>query len=182
VASIASTIVGTLPSRNVPDLGADCFVGVPRIILNGYVEPAPPPRPSVLPSDAIGVGNTEPNKPASLSLVISPDVSSTNHEWPAGVADCRQCIDDPVCASSSEISAILKSEPTRSAFVDEADGFEVEARPFTVDAFAFGVGAADVLARRRSDNDVGKSNAVPNKSLCGKGGDIVINRDSRIVF
>nr|WP_263489892.1 hypothetical protein [Mesorhizobium sp. BR1-1-12] len=153
-----------------------------NIILNGYVDPAPPPLPPAIPSEAIGVGNTESDKPASLALVVGADVSSTDHKRPAGVADCFQRIDDPVCASSSEISAILKSEPTRSAFVDKADGFEVEAAPFAVDTFALGVGAADVLARRAADDDVGKSNTIPNKSLCGKGGDVVINRDSGVVL
>jgi hypothetical protein len=114
--------------------------------------------------------------------MVGADVSSTNHEWPAGVADCRQCIDNPVCASSSEISAIFKSEPTRSAFVDDANGFEVEAAALSIDAFAFCVGTADVLARRAADNDIGKSDAIPNKSACCEGGDVVINRDSRVVL
>jgi hypothetical protein len=114
--------------------------------------------------------------------VVGADVSSTNHEWPAGVADCRQCIDDPVCASSSEISAILKSEPTRAAFVDKSDGLEVETASLSVDAFAFCVGAADILARRASDDDIWKSNTVPNKSVCGKSCDVVINWHSRIIF
>lgn len=130
---------------------------------------------------AVGVP-IKPDEPASLALVIGADVSSTDHEWPAGVADCRQRIDDPVCASSSEISAILKSEPTRSAFVDKPDRFEVEPAALSVDALAFGVGAADVLAWRRADDDVGKSMTVPNKSVCSKGGDVVINRDSRVVL
>jgi hypothetical protein len=114
--------------------------------------------------------------------MIGPDVSSTDHKRPAGVADCLQCIDDPVCASSSEISAILKSEPTRSAFINKADGFKVELASLAVDAFAFGVCAADVLARRTADDDIGKVTNVPNKSLCGKGGDVVINGDSGIVL
>nr|OAP95122.1 hypothetical protein A4U53_18035 [Rhizobium leguminosarum] len=122
------------------------------------------------------------DEPASLAFVVGADVSSTNHEWPAGVADCRQRIDDPVCSSSSEISAIFKSEPTRSAFVDDADGFEVEAGALSVDAFAFCVGAANVLARRAADDDIGKSDTIPNKSVCCECSDVVINRNSRIVL
>jgi hypothetical protein len=114
--------------------------------------------------------------------VVRADISSTDHKRPAGVADGLQRIDDPVCASSSEISAILKSEPTRAAFVDKSDGLEVETASLSVDAFAFGIGAADVLARRAADDDVGKSNTVPNKSVCGKSCDVVINWHSRIVF
>ena len=148
----------------------------------GYVEPAPPPFPSRIPSDAIGVANLEPDEPASLALMVGPDVSSTDHKRPAGVADGLQSIDDPVCASSSEISAILKSEPTRPAFVDKSDSLEVEAASLAVDAFAFGVRAADVLAGRRADDDVGKSDTVPNKSVCGKGCDVVINRHSGVVL
>jgi hypothetical protein len=129
-----------------------------------------------------GVASIEADEPASLSFVVSADVSSTNHEWPAGVADCRQRIDDPVSASSSEISAIFKSEPTRPAFVDKSDSLEVEAASLSVDALAFGVGAADVLARRRADDDVGKSNTVPNKSVCGECGDIVIDGNSGVIL
>ncbi|MDO8800068.1 MAG: hypothetical protein Q7J39_06995 [Phenylobacterium sp.] len=68
-------------------------------------------------------------------------VANTDHEWPAGVAEFRQCIDDPVCPASSEISAVLKSEPTRADLSDDADSFEEEAGSFAVDAFALGVGA-----------------------------------------
>ena len=66
-------------------------------------------------------------EPAAGSLVIGPDVASTNHDRPAGVADCLQRSDDGVSAASSEISAVFKSCPTRSDFSDDADCFEVEA-------------------------------------------------------
>jgi hypothetical protein len=80
--------------------------------------------------------------------MVCAGIVSTNHEEPAGVVECFQCGLDPVSAPSSEISAVLKSEPTRSALSDNADGFEVEARPLAIDTLAFGVSAADVLARR----------------------------------
>lgn len=82
-------------------------------------------------------------------------VASTDHERPAGVAEFFQCSEHEVCASSSEISAVLKSEPTRADFSDDADGFEVETAPLAFDAFAFGVGWADVLARGAPDDDSG---------------------------
>lgn len=105
-----------------------------------------------------GVGNlgdVASDDPAPGALVIGSDVASTNHERPAGVAECFQRSENGVSAPSSEIRAVFKSEPTRAAFSDEADGIEVEAAALAFDAFAFGVGAADVLARRAADDDVG---------------------------
>ncbi|MDK8187733.1 hypothetical protein QP731_17500, partial [Sphingomonas sp. UMB7805-LC452B] len=159
--------------------------GVLRICRNGYVEPAPPPAPSFIPSDAIGVGNlckVAPDEPAAGSLVIGSDVASTNHDRPAGVADCLQCSDDGVSAPSSEIRAVLKSEPTRTDLSDDADGFEVEARALPFDAAAFGVGAADVLAGRGADDDGRKPSKISEKSVCRKGADIVVNLHAWIVF
>lgn len=85
--------------------------------------------------------------------MVGADVASTDHKRPAGVADGLQRSEDGVSAPSSEISAVLKSEPTRADFSDDADGFEVEAAPLAFDALAFGVGWADVLAGRASDDD-----------------------------
>lgn len=114
--------------------------------------------------------------------MVGAEVSSTNHAWPAGVADCLQRSADGVKAPSSEISAVLKSEPTRAALSDEADGFEVEARPLAFDAAAFGVGAADVLAWGTADNDGRKSSKIAEKSVCRKGADIVIDLHVRVIF
>jgi len=158
--------------------------GVERIIRNGYVEPEPPPAESDR-SEAIGVGNLREiasDEPASGPFMIGADVSSTNHDRPAGVADCLQRSEDGVSAPSSEIRAVLKSEPTRSAFVDDADRFEVEARPLPIDTFAFGVGAADVLAGRASDDDGRKSSKISEKSVCRKGADIIVNLHAGVVF
>jgi hypothetical protein len=158
--------------------------GVLRICRKGYVDPDPPPHASER-SEAIGVGNlckVAPDEPAAGSLVIGSDVASTNHDRPAGVADCLQCSDDGVSAPSSEISAVLKSEPTRADFSDDADGFEVEARALAFDAFPLGVGAADILAGRRADDDGRKSSKISEKSVCRKGADIVVNLHAWIVF
>jgi len=87
--------------------------------------------------------------------MVGADVASTDHKRPAGVAEFFQCREGEVCASSSEISAVLKSEPTRADFSDDAGCFEVEAAALAFDAFTFGVGGADVLAGRASDNDSG---------------------------
>jgi hypothetical protein len=182
VGSNASTIVGDLPLAKSSDRGADFFVGVPIITFHGLHESHFCMESAAKFPLVVGVANLEPSEPASLALVVGPDVSSTDHKRPAGVADGLQRIDDPVCASSSEISAILKSEPTRLAFVDKSDGLEIEATALAVDALAFGVRAADVLAGRRPDDDVGKPNTVPNKSVCGKGCDVVIDMHSGVVL
>ena len=122
------------------------------------------------------------DEPCSGSLVVGPDVASTNHERPAGVAERLQRSEDGVSAPSSEISAVLKSEPTRSHLSNDADGFEVEAGALALDALALGVGAADVLARGTADNDGRKSSKISAKSVCRKGADIVVEPDMRIVL
>nr|WP_237350438.1 MULTISPECIES: hypothetical protein [Rhizobium] len=170
---------------NASDRGADCLVGVPKIILNGYVDPAPPPAPSFMPSEAIGVGNLldiAADDPASGPLVIGSDVASTNHERPAGVAECFQCSEDGISAASSEVRAVFKSEPTRADFSDDADCFEVEPAARAFDAFAFGVGAGDVLARGASNDDGWKSPKISNKLICCERADIVINANPWIVL
>lgn len=136
-------------------------------------------------SEARGVDNlcgVAPDEPASRPLVVGPDVSSTNHERPAGVADCLQRSEDGVSAPSSEIRAVFKSEPTRAAFSDEADGFEEEPRPLAFNAFALCISAADVLAGRASDDNVREKSEVGNKSPCVKGTYIVIDRYPRVVL
>jgi hypothetical protein len=122
------------------------------------------------------------DEPSAGSFVVGFDVTSTNHDRPAGVADCFQCSDDGVSSPSSEISAVLKSEPTRAALSNDADRFEVEARPLAFDATAFGVGAADVLAWGTADNDGRKSSKISEKSVCRKGADIVIDLHVRVIL
>jgi hypothetical protein len=110
------------------------------------------------------------------------DISSTHHARFDGVAERLQRIEQPVRAASSEVSAVLKSEPARAAFSDQPDGFEVESRPRAVDAFAPCVGAADVLARRAARDKVGQETNVGNKSPCGEGADVVVEADMGIVL
>jgi len=59
--------------------------------------------------------------------MVGADIRSTHHARFAGVAERFQLIEQPVSAASSEISAVLKSEPARAAISDQADRFEVEA-------------------------------------------------------
>jgi hypothetical protein len=114
--------------------------------------------------------------------VVGADIASTNHERPAGVAELFQCSEDGVSAASSEISAVLKSEPTRADFSDDADCLEEEARPLAFDALAFGVGGADVLAGRTSDDDAGAKPEIAKKLLSGESSDIVVHPDARVVL
>nr|WP_236626853.1 hypothetical protein [Sphingomonas sp. MM-1] len=123
-----------------------------------------------------------PDEPGPGAFMVGPDVSSTNHERPAGVADCLQSREHGVRAPSSEISAVLKSEPTRAALSDEADGFEVEARPFAFDTFSLGVGATDVLAGRASDDDGWKVSEIVEKSACAEGSNVIIDLHAGVVF
>nr|WP_237267717.1 hypothetical protein [Tardibacter chloracetimidivorans] len=134
---------------------------------------------------AVGVCNllkVASDEPTPGPFVIGADVPSTYHERPAGVVERFQCSEHGVSAPSSEISAVLKSEPTRAALSDKADGFEIEAGPFAFDATAFGVGAADVLTRRASGDEVGKVSEISQKPLCREGSYIVIKADPRVVL
>tara|TARA_A100001391_G_scaffold65878_6_gene41544 strand:- start:16217 stop:16732 length:516 start_codon:yes stop_codon:yes gene_type:complete len=114
--------------------------------------------------------------------MVGADIVSTHHTRFAGVAERLQFIEQPVSAASSEISAVLKSEPTRAAISDQADGFEVETRPFAVDPFAFRVGAGDVLAGRAADDDVWEATDVGNKSSCREGANVLVESDMGIVL
>lgn len=82
---------------------------------------------------------------------------------------------DPVIAENSEARRVLKRAPNRSDFPDDADGLEEEAAALAIDALAFGVGRADVLARRASDDDIGEASEISQKSSCGKLSDIGIH-------
>jgi hypothetical protein len=124
----------------------------------------------------------EADKPGSFALMVGADVSSTHHAWFAGVAERRQRIEQPVSAPSSEMSAVLKSEPARAAVSDQPDGFEVEPRPLAVDPAPARVGDRDVLAGRTADDDVGQEAEVGNKSGCVEGTDILVEADMGIVL
>lgn len=114
--------------------------------------------------------------------MVGADIRSTHHAWPAGVAERFQLIEQPVRAASSEITAILKSEPARAALSDQADGLEIEARSLPLDPLALRVGAADVLAWWRSDDDVGQAAEVGNKSSCREVADIRVESDMREIL
>jgi hypothetical protein len=134
---------------------------------------------------ATGVGKLAgviADEPGSLADVVGADIRSTHHARLAGVAERFQVIEQPVSAASSEISAVLKSEPARAAISDKADGFEVEARARAIDPFAFGVSAADVLAGRAADDDVGQGAKVGNKSSCREGAHVFVKSDMGIVL
>jgi hypothetical protein len=123
-----------------------------------------------------------PDDPTPGPFVIGSDVTSTDHKRPAGVAECFQCSEDGVSSPSSEIRAVFKSEPTRADFSDNADSFEVEAAALAFDAFAFGVGAADVLAGGASDDNGRKSSEISKKLICCERADIVVDSDTGIVL
>ncbi|WDA38434.1 hypothetical protein PO876_09760 [Sphingobium sp. YC-XJ3] len=114
--------------------------------------------------------------------MVGTDIVSTHHARFAGVAERFQRIEQPVSAASSEVSAVLKSEPARAAISDQADGFEIETRPFALDSLAFGVGAGDVLARRAADDDVGEESEIGNKASCRESADVFVEPDMRIVL
>nr|WP_245581995.1 hypothetical protein [Phyllobacterium phragmitis] len=122
------------------------------------------------------------DEPGSFADMVGAEIRSTHHARLAGVAERVQFAEQPVSAPSSQISAVLKSEPARAAISDQPDGFEVEARPFAFDPFALGVGAGDVLTGRAADDDVGKDAKVGNKSSCGELTDVVVESDMRIVL
>ncbi len=114
--------------------------------------------------------------------MVGADIRSTHHAWPAGVAERFQLVEQPVGAASSQVRAVFKSEPARPALSDQADGLEVETGPLALDSLAFGVGAADVLAGRRSDDDVGQASEVGNKSSCREVADIGVESDMRKIL
>lgn len=114
--------------------------------------------------------------------MIGADIVSTHHARFAGVAERFQFIEQPVSAASSQIRAVLKSEPARTAISDQTNGFEVEARSLSFDPLAFGVGAGDILARRAADDDVGQDSKIGNKSSCRKDAHVLVKSDMGIVL
>jgi hypothetical protein len=79
---------------------------------------------------------------------------SAHHERPAGVARRFQLGEHPVRASSSKARNILSDDPRRSELGDDPGELENESAARSVDASAGVIGGADVLAGRRSGNDV----------------------------
>jgi hypothetical protein len=122
------------------------------------------------------------DEPGALADMVGADIRSTHHAWPAGVAERFQLIEQPVGAASSEVRAIFKSEPARAAVSDQPHRLEVEPRAFALDPLALRVGAADVLAGRRADDDLGQAAEVGNKSSCREGADIGVESDMREVL
>ena len=114
--------------------------------------------------------------------MVGADIVSTHHARFAGVAERFQHSEHPVSAASSEVSAVLKSEPARAAIADQADGFEVESRTLAIDPAPFGVGDRDVLARRAADDDVGEHPKIRKKSSCREGPDVFVEKDMRVVL
>lgn len=113
--------------------------------------------------------------------MVGADIVSTHHARFDGVAECFQRSEHCVSPSSSEIRAVLKSEPTRSAFSDDAYGFEEEAAALAFDALPFGVGAADVLAGRASDDGFGEISEIGNNSICREGSNVIVEHHARVV-
>lgn len=122
------------------------------------------------------------DEPGPLADMVGADIISTHHARFDGVAERFQFIEQPVSAASSEIRAVFKSEPARAAISDQADGFEIEARPLAVDPFALGVGAADVLAGRATDDDVGQDSKVGTKASCRESAHVLVESDMWIVL
>ena len=114
--------------------------------------------------------------------MVGADIVSTHHARFDGVAERFQFIEQPVSAASSEIRAVFKSEPARAAISDQADGFEVEARPLALNPFAPGVGAGDVLARWAANDDVGQDSKVGNKASCRESAHVLVESDMGIVL
>jgi len=141
-----------------------------------------PLRPASLARGVAKLDWIEADEPGAAADVVRADVSSTHHARFAGVAERFQCSEQPVSAASSQVSAVLKSEPARPAISNQTDGFAVEARPRAVDPFAPGVGAADVLAWRAARDEVGQEAEVGNKSPCREGPDVIVEADMGIVL
>lgn len=109
-------------------------------------------------------------------------MTSTDHDRFMGVAEAFQRSEHPVCASSSEISAVLKSDPTRADFSDEADGFKEQSRSLAIDTFALGIGAGDILAGRGPDNDIGNKSKVAMQAGARERADIIVESDIGVVL
>ena len=106
--------------------------------------------------------------------MVGADVRSTHHGRFEGVAERFQCVENPVNSSISDANDILKSAPTRAAFSDNSDGFEIEPCPPSIDAAAFRVGCAGILARGASDNAIGEVSEIGNNSICREASHVVI--------
>lgn len=81
-----------------------------------------------------------------------PGMGSTHHEWPSGVAECRQVADDPVGAASSQARNVLNDDPTRSAHADDAGHLGPQAAAGAVEPGS-GSREADVLAGKAAAHE-----------------------------
>jgi hypothetical protein len=99
---------------------------------------------------------------------------SAHHERPDGVADRFQRIGDPVVASRLELRAVLKSNPTWAALVDDSDGVEEQVVGFKATTSALRVDAGELDAGRASGDHVGKSSCVSQHLGAGEAPEIVI--------
>ena len=124
----------------------------------------------------------EADEPRTAADTVGADVSSTHHARFAGVAERFQRIEQPVSAASSQVSAVLKSEPARAAISDQTDRFEIEPRPLAIDPEPFDLRDRDVLAGRAADDDVGEKSEVGNKSGCCERPDVFVEEDMRVVL
>ena len=100
-------------------------------------------RPGCSAVVTVGV-HQSPDDPDPVASVRRPDVSSTHHERPAGVARRFQITEDDICAATAQSRHVLDEHPAWLEFADEAGELAPEAAALAGDAFAF-PRARDVL-------------------------------------
>lgn len=122
---------------------------------------------------AVGVRQAG-NDDDALPGMIGSEVRSTHHERPIGVTDLFQPTEHPVDSATADARNVLSANPIGSAFVDEAKPLHKESGSLSVESSASGVGAARILARRASDNDVGKSSICP-QTVGGEGSNVIVH-------
>jgi hypothetical protein len=99
--------------------------------------------------------------------MAGPDVDSTHHDRPSGVARSFQVSEYPVSAPAAESRNVLSHDPKGSDFLDEPEHFRPEAGAGPLDAGAL-AGRADVLAGEAAADDIGIE-PVLSESLRGEG-------------
>lgn len=156
---------GSIPLRIIPCRDGTSFRREPDLL-------EPPPF------IAFGVGSNDPD---SFAEVRRSGMDSTHHKWPDGVARLFQRIVHAVISASSEARDVLKENPTGSHVTHQPQGVEEQSCPLAIDAAAFGVRRACVLAGRTSADDFGKESEIAAKSICAERSHIVIEQGARIV-
>jgi hypothetical protein len=111
--------------------------------------------------------------------VPSAEVASSNHVRPAGVTDRVQRVRDPVIASSLDESAVLSNEPTRSDFIDDADGVIEEVVGVEASTAADG---GVLAAGRGARNKINLGDAVGAEALAAEGSEVIVLLHLRIVL